>query len=184
MTEALLLRNVRPYGGPACDVLIRDGRIAEPEEAARAAAPSSIDGGTAILLPGLVEGHTHLDKVLWGEPWHRRVTRPEIAEMIANERRLRPTLPPVASRIGKAIEQEVASGASFIRTHVDIDPEIGLASLEAVLAARETYRGTVGIEIVAFPQSGILAAPGTAALLDAAASRPVERCVFISSTAV
>jgi cytosine deaminase len=55
-----------------------------------------------------------------------------------------------------------------MRSHVDIDAVLGLSHLHAVQAARERWRGRVDVEIVAFPQAGILASPGTADLLDAA----------------
>jgi cytosine deaminase len=55
-----------------------------------------------------------------------------------------------------------------MRSHVDVDPKAALSNLEAVLELKERYRDSVGIEIVAFPQSGIVTAPGTADLLDAA----------------
>jgi cytosine deaminase len=60
-----------------------------------------------------------------------------------------------------------ANGASHIRSHVDIDTDHGLAMLEGVLATREALRGIIEIEIVAFPQSGLLSRPGTLELIDA-----------------
>jgi len=76
MPGDLLIRNVRPLGGAVADVLVRAGRIAEIGPGI--AAPPAVtieDGGNALLLPGLIEGHTHLDKTLWGMPW-----RPNSAE--------------------------------------------------------------------------------------------------------
>jgi cytosine deaminase len=62
----------------------------------------------------------------------------------------------------------VASGTLHMRSHVDIDNQLGLKNLHAVLAVREKFRDLVTIEIVAFPQSGIARSPGTAKLLDEA----------------
>ena len=66
----LLLRNVRPMAGEACDILIRNGKIsgfgtfdAEPGMPVE-------DGKGAIAVPGLIDAHTHLDKTTWGMPWH------------------------------------------------------------------------------------------------------------------
>jgi cytosine/creatinine deaminase len=56
----------------------------------------------------------------------------------------------------------------YLRTHVDIDPDVGLRNLEAVLEVKERFRNLMMIEVVAFPQSGILASPGTADLMDQA----------------
>jgi cytosine/creatinine deaminase len=55
-----------------------------------------------------------------------------------------------------------------MRSHVDIDNQLGLKNLHEILKVRERFRDLVTIQIVAFPQSGILRSPGTAALLDAA----------------
>ena len=73
------------------------------------------------------------------------------------------------SRIaGNLIEQCVAHGTAHLRTHVDIDLESGLAKLEGVLAARERYCDRATVQIVAFPQSGVMRCPGVLDLLDAA----------------
>ena len=65
--EQLLLRNVRPMGGPAQDLLVEGGRIAEVGDGLRAAAGvAAVDGRGQLALPGLVDAHAHLDKTLWG----------------------------------------------------------------------------------------------------------------------
>ena len=66
------------------------------------------------------------------------------------------------------VKQVVATGTLHMRSHVDIDNQLGLKNLHAVLAIRERFRDLVTIQIVAFPQSGLLRSPGTAELLDAA----------------
>ena len=58
-------------------------------------------------------------------------------------------------------------GTTRIRTHVDVDTEAPAAP-DGVLATREALAGRVDIQIVAFPQSGLLIRPGTAELLDRA----------------
>ena len=55
-----------------------------------------------------------------------------------------------------------------MRSHVDIDLRVGLRNLEQVLAARDAHRDKVSVQIVAFPQSGIVTSPGAAELLDEA----------------
>ena len=82
---------------------------------------------------------------------------------------LLPSLPlSTEARAGALIRRVVGFGTAFIRSHVDITPAFGLSALEGVLAARAAHRGMVQIQTVAFPQAGILRAPGTEALLDAA----------------
>jgi len=62
----------------------------------------------------------------------------------------------------------VASGTLHMRSHVDIDQQLGLRNLHAVLAIRERFRDLVTVQIVAFPQGGVVRSPGTARLLDEA----------------
>jgi cytosine/adenosine deaminase-related metal-dependent hydrolase len=62
----------------------------------------------------------------------------------------------------------VARGTAHLRTHVDIDLENRLLKRDGALAARERYRGLVSVQIVAFPQSGVMRCPGVLDLLDAA----------------
>ena len=70
MPDTLLIRNVRPAGGVATDVLVRDGRIAAIGAGATGA-DATFDAGGRLMIPGLVEAHTHLDKSFWGMGWHR-----------------------------------------------------------------------------------------------------------------
>ncbi|MGE0417940.1 MAG: cytosine deaminase, partial [Acetobacteraceae bacterium] len=74
---ALLIRNVRPMGGAAVDILFDNGVIAAlgPGLATPAGAVVA-DGTGALALPGLIEGHAHLDKPLWGGPWYRNAVGP------------------------------------------------------------------------------------------------------------
>jgi cytosine deaminase len=155
-------------GGAFADVLIEGGRIAAVGRVEARPDMAVEDGGGAIVVPGLIDAHTHLDKTLWGMPWYRNETGADLRAMIDNERaaRTRLGLDPHRQSMRHAILL-AANGASHIRSHVDIDTDHGLAMLEGVLATREALRGIIGIEIVAFPQSGLLSRPGTLELIDA-----------------
>lgn len=171
MREDFVLINVRPNGEAAKDVVVRDGRFADIVAHGSRAFDGMrvVDGEGLLLLPGLVDAHTHLDKTLLGMPWYRNDVGPELIDLIENERRMKRALGIDPQRQSAAqIERSVANGTTHIRTHVDIDTEYGLAGLEGVLASRERYRGIVDIEIVAFPQSGMLIRPGTVELMDRA----------------
>ena len=166
----LLLRNVRPLGGPVVDVLSRDGRV--QAIGSGLAAPAGVpgeEGGGALLLPGLVEAHAHLDKTLWGLPWYVNEVGPRLQDRIDNERRWRAASGHDAGVQSLALAREyVAQGTTRVRTHVDIDTDAGLRHLHGVLRTRERLRGLVEIQVAAFPQSGLLPRPGTAELLDEA----------------
>lgn len=169
MTGTLLIRNVRPWGGETADILIEDGRIAEIAAGIVAEGVAVEDGGGALALPGLVEAHTHLDKTLLGMGWRPHQAGPRLIDKIETERRLKKEwdIDP-ARQSARQVALSLANGSTYIRSHVDVDTEVGLAGVEGVAATRAAYRDAVDIEIVAFPQSGLLSRPGTLALMEAA----------------
>jgi cytosine deaminase len=165
----LLVQNVR-LGASAkpVDVAIRDGRIDSIGVAPIDWTGSRVDGRGLLALPGLVDGHAHLDKTLWGLPWRPHSAGPSLAGLIDNEHTGRRGLPPVATRAAALLDEYIANGTTLIRTHVDVDVEIGLTSLEGIVEVADRNADRIDVQIVAFPQSGLLVAPGTAGLLDAA----------------
>lgn len=168
MTD-LLIRNLRPMGAPVADLLIRDGRIARIAPGIDAPGVPVEDAAGAIAIPGLVEAHTHLDKTVMGMGWYENAVGTDLRAMIDNERRARRELglDPARQSMRHALAL-LGNGTTHIRSHVDVDTENGLGVLEGVLQTREALRGMVEIEIVAFPQSGLMIRPGTLELLDAA----------------
>ena len=128
-----------------------------------------------LVLPGLVDAHCHLDKTLYGGPWVPHSAGDALEDRIANDRRRRGELGiPSVDRIVALLEQMVAAGTSHVRSHTDVDPEVGLRGVEAVRAAAQRLDGRIGVEQVAFPQHGLLTNPGTAELLEEALKRGVE----------
>ena len=171
MGASLLLRNVRLPGAGTVDIAIEDGRIASigPALAVPPGTPT-LDGAGDLALPGLVDGHAHLDKTLWGTPWHPHQAGPSIAERIANERRVLAALDlSPQQQSARLLAHLVARGTTHVRTHVDIAPELGLAHLHGVQATAAAWHDAVDIQIVAFPQCGVMIRPGTLDLLDQAA---------------
>ncbi|KLK91657.1 cytosine deaminase [Microvirga vignae] len=168
MTGDLYITRVRPMGEAATSLTVRGGRIAACGEVASPGV-EVIDGGDAILIPGLVEAHTHLDKTLLGMGWYRNEVGPRLIDKIENERaeKKRLGIDPARQSARQAI-LSVSHGSTAIRSHVDVDTEIGLSGIEGVLRTSETYRDIVDIEIVAFPQSGMLIRPGTVELMEEA----------------
>lgn len=172
-----LVKNVRPMGEAQSSVLVRDGKIAAI--GADIKVPDGcevVDGQDDILMPAFVEGHIHLDKILWGLPYQPVRAGPDLLDYVENEKRIRlhELEYSTEDRAGRLIRQCVSKGACAIRTHVDIEPDYGLSNLEAVLRAKETYKDVVDIQIVAFPQSGVIRRPGTAELLDEAVANGAD----------
>jgi cytosine/adenosine deaminase-related metal-dependent hydrolase len=163
-----LIRNVRPAGGAATDVLVRDGRIAAIGAGATGG-DATFDAGGRLMIPGLVEAHTHLDKSFWGMGWHKHTAGPALIDKIETERRNRREFGIEPDRqSGRLVAQMVKLGTTHIRSHVDVDTEVGLAGIKGVMAMRERLKDVIDVEIVAFAQSGMLIRPGTLELLDQA----------------
>jgi len=151
------------------DLLVRDGRIVGIGAGLAAAGAAIEDAQGALLIPGLVEAHTHLDKTLLGMAWYRNEVGPRLLDKIDNERASRKRLDiDPARQSARQVVRSLALGTTHIRSHVDVDTEHGMWGIEGVMATRERYRDVIDIEIVAFPQSGLLRRPGTAELLEAA----------------
>ncbi|WP_395711559.1 amidohydrolase family protein [Reyranella sp.] len=159
----MILSNATLPDGARRDIEIKDGRIA-------ALLPPSHAEPGVVVLPALVDGHIHLDKTLLGLPWvPNQAAGNRVADRIEAERKVRAARTVPESQTGaNLVRQVVASGTLHMRSHVDIDNQLGLRNLHEVLAVRDQFRDLVTIQIVAFPQSGILSSPGTAELLDAA----------------
>lgn len=158
--------------GRRVDLTLRDGHITaledhRPEPISPAGKVIRCDG--ALVLPALVDGHCHLDKTFLGAPWQPHRTAGTLAERIAGEKALRAQLAvPVTQRAITLANRMVALGTGHARSHVDVDPEAKLAGLHALLEVRAALRDRISIQLVAFPQSGVVSAPGVADLLDAA----------------
>jgi cytosine/adenosine deaminase-related metal-dependent hydrolase len=166
------LTNCRLADGRLVDLGIEAGRIVALGDSAslyRSNTVPALDIAGDLTLPGLVDGHMHLDKTLMGMPWMPHAAGPTRMSRIETDKQILPHLPvSTEERAGNLIRECVARGTTHIRTHVDIDLESGLLKLDGVLAARERHRGEVGMQIVAFPQSGVMRCPGVLDLLDQA----------------
>ena len=176
MPATAIYRNLRTTDNKLVDITCADGKLK-----AMSPAGTTIEEGEAIdcesqlVLPALVESHVHLDKTLWGMPWRPNSAGATLKDYIANERKvLREVNVPIATRAGSLLEHCIARGSLHIRSHIDIDPEIGLRHVEAMLQLRETYRDIVEMQFVVFPQTGLLIQPGTAELMEEALKMGVE----------
>lgn len=172
----MLLRNLKAPDGTMVDLLVEGERIgAIGTVGTLAAGGESLDCEGRVLFPGLVDAHAHMDKTLLGLGWYRNEVGPLLHDMFDNERRLRVEqkidFHAQAARVGRRM---IADGTTVTRTFVDIDTDIGLAAFEGVLRAREELAAGLAMQIVAFPQSGMLARPGTVELLEEALRQGAE----------
>lgn len=162
---SLFLRNVKPWNAErTCDLAVIDGRFAEPTPGMQAERTIDVEGRLAV--PGFIEPHIHLDKALIVESVRPNVsgTLTEAIEIIWERKRVY-AADEIAERAGRVIQAAIANGVTHLRTHVDVDTIGGLRPLEGVALARERYKHCIDIQIVAFPQEGILRDPGAEDLM-------------------
>ena len=171
----LLIRDVSlPDGRTNQDVLIGGGRIVSVGPALEAVAAQTLDGAGHLLSPPFVDAHFHLDSTLtYGMP---RINQSgTLLEGIAIWGELKPTLAQdaIAERALAYCDWAVAKGLLAIRSHVDVcDPR--LLAVEALLDVRERVKPYLDLQLVAFPQDGVLRSPGTLANLRRALALGVD----------
>ena len=167
-TDSALLAKVRLADGRDVDIRMAEGVIEAIGSTLDAQGARVIDGGGLLALPGMFDGHVHLDKTLTGLPWFPYPAGPGRASRIATERGLRAQLPPPAERASNLVRKAIAAGTTAFRSHADIGPDIGVRHVEALLEVKAAFSHAADFQIVAFPQYGVLAAPGTFELMDEA----------------
>ena len=127
-----------------------------------------IDLGGKLVLPPFIESHVHLDTCLTaGDPvWNMSGTLFEGIECWS-KRKDKLSRQDVRERVQRCVRLYAANGVQFIRTHVDVtDPK--LTAMQALIELREELRDVMEIQIVAFPQEGILSYPnGKQLMIDA-----------------
>ena len=151
-------------------IAIADGKIAQivPQPARFEASETALDAEGGIAWPPFVEPHIHLDTTQTaGEPsWNQSGTLFEGIERWA-ERKAQLTVEDVKRRATQTLKWQVAQGVQYVRTHVDVsDPS--LTALLALLALKQEMAPWITLQLVAFPQEGILSYPDGAALLEEA----------------
>ena len=166
----MLIRNVRLAGREGMwQILCQGGviRAIEPMSTPLLAA-HELDGEEGLAIAPCIEPHIHLDTTQTaGEPsWNLSGTLCEGIERGA-ERKALLTHEDVKQRAIQTLKWQIANGIQFVRTHVDVsDPN--LVALKAMLEVREEMKEWVELQIVAFPQEGILSYPNGKALLEEA----------------
>ncbi|MDN8549930.1 amidohydrolase [Microbacterium sp. NM3R9] len=176
---ASVIRNVRLDGGSPVDIRIADGVITGIDDSAAATSDTAsdgvVDGRCLLALPGFVNAHAHVDKSWWGLPWQSYGGEGGTDGRIRHERARRDELGiPSAETTAHVLREFVRHGTTAIRTHVDVDLGVGLRGIEAVREAAAAYGDALQVQIVAFPQDGVLRRPGVIDVLESAAQAGVE----------
>ncbi|MEN3112591.1 amidohydrolase family protein [Uliginosibacterium paludis] len=157
----LIIRNANlPDGRCGVDIGIDEGRIVAVQPALAASSVSTIDAAGQLVSPPFVDAHFHMDSTLsYGLP---RVNQSgTLLEGIALWGELKPALTREAlvERALSYCDQAVARGLLAIRSHVDVcDPR--LLATEALIEVRDIVKPWLDLQLVAFPQDGVLRSPG------------------------
>jgi cytosine/creatinine deaminase len=167
----LTIRDVRPWGGQASDVLIEDGRIADirPHDPSSTPGAHVLQGQGRLLVPSFSDVHVHLDSTRLGLPFRPHTAEPGIWNMVMNDRHhWREAEWPVAQRAAYTLGLMISRGTTRVRSYAQIDVDCGLERFDAVLAARDEHADRCSVEVIAFPQAGLLRETGTVPLLESA----------------
>ena len=156
--------------GTRLDIGIADGRIAEIAPRVEADAPV-LDLGGRLVAPGFIETHIHLDKACILD--RCRAERGDLAEAIDEVARVKRafTADDVNARARRVLDTCIAQGTTHMRTHLEVDPGIGMRGFDGVLPLIDAYRWAIDLEICVFPQEGLLNNPGTDELMVEALER-------------
>lgn len=172
-----LIRAVRPWGQALSDVHITDGKITgvEPHDPERPAATGTaggaavVEGRGRLLVPSFSDVHVHLDSTRIGLPFREHTGGPGVWTMMMNDRQnWRNAEVPLQERVNNTLGRMIARGTTRVRSYAQVDVDCRLERFDAVLAAKEQFRDQADVEIIAFPQAGLLLEEGTVALMEEA----------------
>ncbi len=151
------------------DIGISGNRISAVMTQIPESAPSEVDAAGNLVLPTYVNGHIHLDKCHLQDIMrpNKDYTFSECLELTW-EHKARYTVEDILQRAGRAIEEGILNGTTVFRAFADVDSVGHLRGLNGLLALREQWRELVHLEVVAFPQEGIIRDPGTRDLMEEA----------------
>ncbi|WP_109476109.1 amidohydrolase family protein [Paraburkholderia sp. C35] len=150
---------------PPVDIAIRDGRIVALEPHIDASADEAIDARGRAAIPGLIEAHLHLDKALLHRRLPARFGTLDEAIRVTGVLKSKQERNDVLDRSRQVLDMTVRNGTVAVRAHPDVDLIQGLIGVETLLELKSEYENLLDLQIVAFPQEGILKSQGTHELM-------------------
>ena len=165
---------LRGRGKEAMDVGIREGRIQVIETQVRQAAAATIEAQGNLATESFVNPHLHLDKVftltqlddlVMGDYQSDSMGKAMAAIERAADVKQTYDRDVIVEHVRKVLGWAAANGNTHIRAFADVDNQAKLVGVEALIQAREEFKGTVELQVVAFPQDGVVREPGAAELV-------------------
>lgn len=174
----ILIRNARLRGQEnPTDIAIDNGKIVEIAEKITANANKTIDAGGNLTTESFCNPHLHLCKVYTllmmdeaalksyhGEDMGAAMTAIEQAAKIKEQYNAKW----IIENVRKALKLALRYGNTHIRAFADVDSKAKLEGIKALLMAKQEFKGLVDLQVVAFPQDGVVREPGTVELIEAA----------------
>jgi cytosine/creatinine deaminase len=162
--DLIFRRAVTRSSAAPVDIGVSGGRIAAI--AARLDGEGEqVDLGGRLVLPGFVDTHIHLDKACLLERCGHNHGGVRDAIRAVAAMKCEFTVEDVYARGARALERAIVQGTTRMRTHVEIDPRIGLRGFEAIKALKRDYGWAIDLSLCVFPQEGLTNDPGTEELL-------------------
>ncbi|OGO70516.1 MAG: cytosine deaminase [Chloroflexi bacterium RBG_19FT_COMBO_62_14] len=156
------------------DIAVKEGTIVEISPVISRSAEVEIDAGGSLVTESFVNPHLHLDKVYTlpmldeqalrdyhGQDMGKAMTAIELAARVKEGYEEGWILENARRAIGLAAKY----GTTHMRAFSDVDNKARLEGIKALIKAREEWRGQVEIQVVAFPQDGVVREPGTTDLI-------------------
>ncbi len=165
----MIIRDARPWGADPADVVIEDGRITavRPHDPASPLAAGDVEGRGRLLLPSFSDVHVHLDSTRIGLPFRPHTGAPGVWGMMMNDRRnWRDAEIDLPTRVAGTLEKMIAHGTTRVRSYAQVDVDCKLEKFEAVMAAKERFAAHADVQVMTFPQAGILREEGTVEWLE------------------
>ena len=157
-------RILREGGLVSTDIAIQGQTIAAVAPALKADGPELKAVG-CLVIPGMIETHIHLDKTCILD--RCRIEEGTVAEAVRETAAAKRgfTVEDVYARGSRTLERCITQGTMRMRTHVELDPGIGMIGFEAVDQLARDYAWAIDVELCVFPQEGLTNNPGTEELL-------------------
>jgi cytosine deaminase len=170
----VILQGCRVPDGSVTDLGCRNGRIAAIGSLEGRPATHKVSCGGGVVTPGLVESHIHLDKALLSERTPSVEGTLAEAIRVTGEAKKRFTVEDIRTRARAVLDMAVRHGTTAMRSHVEVDPIVGLKGLEALLPLKVEYAPALDLQLCAFAQEGVFRMPGTEPLLREALRRGAD----------
>lgn len=154
----IIIRQARLMDGRAVDIGIQAGRIVALAAELSEPATTEIQANQRLVLPAFVNGQLHACKVFWRR---KLATLPEAVQELprfqaAQFVKQTYTIEDVATRVREVVRLALLNGTCAMRLFADVDEDAGLTALQGLLQIKQEFAHLMTIQVVAFPQLGVL----------------------------